>query len=777
MPFLETVEEGMEAAHELRNTIGDELDPQNEQDQLECQEIGIQDNPEYATRDFTGVTDETEALATPGLFKTIIIKPDEEVFQLIHRMDNDQRMVLDVAIRYIKRILMSRKSPFKFMAPRLIIQGGAGAGKSSVIHVIVQLVEKLLRRPGDNLDNPYILPLSFTGTAAANIDGMTLHSAFNFPFSNEFLSLPDKLRDQKRDFLKNLKMIILDEFSMIKADLLYQMDLRLRELLENTKEPFGGCAIFMFGDILQLRPVMGKYIFELPRSSDYHACFYIESLWKTFGVIQLRTNHRQGEDYDYAEVLNRIRIGAQTENDYELLQARVRPLNHPDIPSDALFVTCLNKHVNEINEQKLEMMEGDHHEIKAIVRSSAQKEVNPKISNDGSICNTTLQKLLKLKVGAKVMLTHNIDVIDSLTNGAFGEIVGFQFTNVGTIKTVLVHFKNEKVGMNKRKNCAFLQHKFSGIPVTPIEKIEYNFSVSKKQTNNKILTALQFPLKLSFACTAHKMQGATVCKPDPLILDLRHVMEPAQAYVMLSRVQALNQLYIIDEIPPKKIYPSPVAIEELSRLKLISNNDTEMNIRKFTVITSLNIRSLPKHINDLRNDYKVRTSKMICIQETWCSDNYDSSHLNIDGFNLHLSNHGNGKGIATYYKNNFQLTGEMNTEKFQMSKFSSNECHVVNVYRSQGADTTSFIENLNKLIVNCYNCYIVGDFNIDYFKNMHPISSWILSQGFQQLVKYSTHEMGSLLDYAFVKSFKKHDIELHCPYYTDHASVCVVELV
>ena len=64
-------------------------------------------------------------------------------------------------------------------------------------HVIVQLVEKLLRKSGDNTENPYILPLSFTGTAAVNIDGMTLHSAFNFPFSNEFLSLPDKLRDKQ----------------------------------------------------------------------------------------------------------------------------------------------------------------------------------------------------------------------------------------------------------------------------------------------------------------------------------------------------------------------------------------------------------------------------------------------------------------------------------------------------------------------------------------------------------------------------------------------------
>ena len=572
-------------------------------------------------------------------------------------------------------------------------------------------------------------------------------------------------------------MVILDEFSMIKADLFYQMDLRLRELLENTNEPFGGCAILMFGDILQLRPVMGKYIFEMPRSSSYHASFHIESLWNTFGVIQLLTNHRQGEDYEYAEVLNRIRTGSQTEKDYELLQQRVRPLNHPDIPSDALFVTCKNKHVNEINEKKLEMLEGIQYENEATVKSSAQKEVNPKTSNDGSVFNTPLQKLLKLKVGAKVMLTYNVDVIDSLTNGAFGEVVGFLFSNPSVIETVLVHFFNEKVGRNKRRNHTLLQQQFTGIPVTPIEKIEFNFSMSKKQTNNEILTALQFPLKLSFSCTAHKMQGATVCKPDPLVLDLRHVMEPAQAYVMLSRVQALNQLFIIEKIPKQKICPSPVAMQELSRLKLASNNDIELNIRTFTMITSLNIRSLLKHINDLRNDYKMKKSKVICIQETWCSDSYENSHLHIDGFNLHLTNHGNGKGIATYFKDCFMLMDEINDDKFQMAKFSSNYSHVVNIYRSQGADTSSFIENLNRLITNCDNCYIVGDFNLDFFADVHPIINWILSCGFQQLVQHSTHDMGGLLDYAFVKSTKRHDVDLHWPYYSDHAAVCVVELV
>ena len=566
---------------------------------------------------------------------------------------------------------------------------------------------------------------------------------------------------------------------MPKLDInLYQMDLRLRELLEKPNELFGGCSIVMFGDPLQLRPVMGKYIFELPRSKEYHASFYIESLWSTFGALQLRTNHRQGEDFDYAEVLNRIRTGSQTDKDYELLEQRVRPLNHGDIPKNALYVTSLNRDVNMINESSLEAINTKLYEIPALVKSAAQKEVNARMNSDDSISNTPLQKLLKLKVGAKVMLTYNVDVIDSLTNGAMGEVVGFQFLKNDIIKNVLVHFKNEKVGKNRRKNYAHLQEKFSGIPVTPIEKIEFNFSMSKKQTNDQMLTAVQFPLKLSFACTAHKMQGATVCKPDPLVLDLQKVMEPAQAYVMLSRVQAISQLFIIDQVPRKKIYPSPIAIQELERLKSISNNDIEMRTRSFTFINSLNIRSLPKHIDDLRNDFFMKTCEMICLQETWCSDNYINDHLNIEGFSLHLTNHGKGKGVANYFKQGFRLTGEVNVNLFQMTKFSSDCCHVINIYRSQGAETVSFIDNLEKLVGDNDCCYIVGDFNIDFLANTvsHPIISWILSRGFVQLVQHATHESGSLLDYAFARSNKRYVVDrLHWPYYTNHAAVSIVE--
>ena len=157
---------------------------------------------------------------------------------------------------------------------------------------------------------------------------------------------------------------------------------------------------------------------------------------------------------------------------------------------------------------------------------------------------------------------------------------------------------------------------------------------------------------------------------------------------------------------------------------------------------------------------------------------YINNHLNIEGFNLHLTNHGNGKGVANYFKKDFKLTGEVNTNLFQMTKFSSDYCHVINIYRSQGAQTVSFIDNLKTLVGDNDCCYIVGDFNIDFLSNktLHPIILWILSHGFVQLVQHATHESGSLLDYAFARSNKEHVVDrFHWTYYSDHAAVSIVE--
>ena len=188
----------------------------------------------------------------------------------------------------------------------------------------------------------------------------------------------------------------------------------------------------------------------------------------------------------------------------------MRPLNHPDIPRDALVVTCRNVEVNEINEDRLEAINNKLYIVEARNKSSTQKQFNPRCDAAGSICGTPLQKQLKLKVDAKVMLTYNIDTCDSLTNGALGEVLGYEF-NKGHIQKVFVHFYDPDCGKERRKGFAAIQDKFPGKNVIPIDFIEFQYS-RKKGSGNANFTAIQFPLKLAFAATAHKVQGQTIKK-------------------------------------------------------------------------------------------------------------------------------------------------------------------------------------------------------------------------------------------------------------------------
>ena len=308
---------------------------------------------------------------------------------MTQNLDSDQRIVLEIGVDYAKSVIKSRKiKAQQARPPFLIIQGGAGSGKSTIIDVMSQHMEKIFRTPGDNPNHPNILKAAFTGTAAANIRGQTLHTAFSFNFGNEFISLSDKARDEKRKQLENLQALIIDEFSMIKADLLYQLDLRLREVKQQPKLMFGGVAIFLFGDILQLRPVSACYIFEEPASERFSLAFLTNNLWQSFDVVLLSYNHRQGEDREYAEILNRIRIGEILEEDVTLLETRIRPLNHPDIPGDALVVSYTNVTVNSINEEKLSTLDETLHTFTAISKTRTDKILKPSTDSSGAIKGT-----------------------------------------------------------------------------------------------------------------------------------------------------------------------------------------------------------------------------------------------------------------------------------------------------------------------------------------------------------------------------------------------------
>ena len=143
------------------------------------------------------------------------------------------------------------------------------------------------------------------------------------------------------------------------------------------------------------------------------------------------------------------------------------------------------------------------------------------------------------------MLTYNVDTGDGLTNGLRGTLIGVETNNSNEISSLIKKFENPEHGKMKQNANPGLALKYPG--GTPIEKVSFGFSLSKSKRGS-IATAkvIQFPIRLAFAATSHKIQGQTVKKPRKVVIDLESVFQPAMAYVMLSRVESIEQLYILD---------------------------------------------------------------------------------------------------------------------------------------------------------------------------------------------------------------------------------------
>ena len=505
MPYLKTVSEARERAEEFLSNIGDEMDPTKEQLEEEHRAEGVKEHPDLNVKDPSMFLDDglSESNKT---FRSIELQSDSEMSTKLRSLDADQRAVVDKMYNYAVQFSLAQKkkdNPWP-KPPLLMVHGGAGTGKSHVIDCVSQLVEKVFRTPGDDPSHPYVLKLAFTGNAASIIKGQTIHSAFQLPFGNKHVTLNDKTRDLRRKQLHNLRLIILDEVSLIKADMLYQIHFRLLEIFQNRLD-FGNVAVLALGDILQIKPPLGTMIYDSPLNEKSASLWRIPggNLWEKFEVITLKTNHRQGENLIYANILNRIRIGKHSDEDIDLLRTRVFPRNSKELPTNALLITGENKIVKRVNDKKLNETPGDLIEIEAEVTSRTRGSFKPKVDKGGQIKNTPLPYMLRLKKNARVMLTMNLDVCDSLSNGALGEIIDFKINTHGEIQYVLVKFDNDIVGEQYRKQLNF-DINYPGQRVTAIKKVEFEFQLREGSASSA--TAINFPLKLAWATTCHKIQ-------------------------------------------------------------------------------------------------------------------------------------------------------------------------------------------------------------------------------------------------------------------------------
>ena len=162
---------------------------------------------------------------------------------------------------------------------------------------------------------------------------------------------------------------------------------------------------------------------------------------------------------------------------------------------------------------------------------------------------------MKLKLGASIILINNIDTSDGLTNGQLGEFIQTINTKDGEVDKLIIKLKKKEIGENNRRKFPGLTSKYPGSVV--IERSTVNYPIRKRGgAVGSSATLIQFPVKLAHAITSHKIQGQTIPKPMKVVFDTESIFEEAQGYVMLSRVQQLDQVLILKKFNSDKLYPS-----------------------------------------------------------------------------------------------------------------------------------------------------------------------------------------------------------------------------
>ena len=373
----------------------------------------------------------------------------------------------------------------------LFITGKAGTGKSTLLKYFKANTGKK------------IIVLASTGVAAVNIGGQTIHSFFRLPPKIIQKNTIKRLKD--KSLVENLDMIIIDEASMIRADLMDGIDYALRLNRGKMKMPFGGVQMVFFGDLFQLSPVVeneARALLEERYSSPY---FFSARVFDDCNLksIELSTIYRQ-KDSSFMELLNRVRNEEYTKEDLDILNKRVQKNTVFSKKDDTVILTTTNSLANTINQDRLSKLPGKEIAYEAVTCGKFEASAYP---TDTS---------LKLKKGAQVIMIRN-DPAKQWVNGTLAKVIALSDDSI-------------VVDINGH-SC--------DVPVVKWQKIEYSYNEEEDKIEDEVVGDFaQYPIKLAWAITIHKSQGQTF---DKVIIDLGHgAFTHGQLYVALSRCTSLD---------------------------------------------------------------------------------------------------------------------------------------------------------------------------------------------------------------------------------------------
>lgn len=419
------------------------------------------------------------------------------------------------------------------------ITGKAGTGKTRL------LLEKIV--PDCRARGKNIAVTAPTGIAAKNAEGQTLHSLLGL---KTIVFIPGKVRKWYRHLdaarekvIRNLDILVVDEISMVRCDLLDMVD-RTLQIYKGNNKPFGGIQVIFSGDLFQLPPVVTEDEENLLYSHYKSPYFFSSDVVSQYPypLLELRKIHRQKEDSVFMNILNNIRDGRYLSSDREILNKRFKPEYEPLEKESMIYLRTTKYNVRRHNNSKLEKIPGKKKELWAEIDGIFPKKLYP------------TENPLKLKVGAKIMLLRNDNDGLKYVNGTQGIITGISKDED------IIRVRTEKGNI---------------ISVEPStwEVYDYVYKEETKTIEPRVIGSFtQFPLKLAWAVTIHKSQGLTF---EKAIVDAHQSFAPGQVYVALSRCRSLEGLTLTSKVTQSDIKVDPIVVEYMKTVERIEPNEQD----------------------------------------------------------------------------------------------------------------------------------------------------------------------------------------------------------
>ncbi len=403
----------------------------------------------------------------------------------------------------------------------LFITGRAGTGKSTLLRLFQQTSKKKLA------------VLAPTGVAALSVAGQTIHSFFGF--APRLLTSKDIKKAMRPKLFQNLQTLVVDEISMVRADVLDAMDLFLK-FNRGNQAPFGGVQMVMIGDLFQLPPVVSRDPVEAAYfEKNYESPHFFSSNIMSdpdfdCETLELRQIFRQG-NRRFIDLLECVRLNEMDYDSMEELNNRVNARFGSE--GDFITLTAQNSVADRINQTELNRLDGFDHVFIAETKGDFDEKLFP------------VDSLLRLRKGAQVMFCKN-DPDKEFVNGTLGKVERLNSDEI----IVKVVDSDGKVRSVK-------------VPKLTWETIRYRADENDSIVRDVVGTFTQYPLKLAWAITIHKAQGKTF---DRLALDLgRGAFEFGQVYVALSRSRTLEGIVLKQPLRPSDIMTDERVVEFYSR--------------------------------------------------------------------------------------------------------------------------------------------------------------------------------------------------------------------